>query len=201
MRAAVVSGFNALEVLNKEADDMYVNGLSTDGTASSPSELRSFARSMRSHCPSKRRTPSPSDSRTTTSGPASPRSPLAKVSEEAPQEFPLALGTATVTVSSLPSPVVKSRKRVSTLQLPNTIQQFHMWISNEHGEAIPAAYNQYGELAGLETLSVKPLVADQHTVTEMLRKIKIEFHSEFRARMREIILPQMDSRTAIRMYF
>lgn len=75
-----------------------------------------------------------------------------------------------------------------------------MWILDGDGESIPGSYNQYGELVSVEALNTKPLVAKEHTVAEMLRKIKIEFRSDFRAKMREIILPQMDLRTIIRTY-
>jgi len=199
MRASVIDGFIALEVLNKKADDVNANGHSTDEIAST-SRFRSFVRSIRSRSPSRQRTQSPSASIAPNFVPASPRSPLAKVSEEESPNSPVVLDSGTIIVTASPSPVVKSRKRVSTLQLPTTIQQPQMWISNVDGKAVPAAYNEYGELVDLETLSAKPLVADEHTITEILRKIKTEFQAEFRAMMREIILPQIDSRTAIRTY-
>lgn len=47
----------------------------------------------------------------------------------------------------------------------------------------------------------RPLVANEDTITEVLRKIEIESHFEFRAMMREIILPQVNSKSALRTYY
>ena len=192
MRASVVNGFNALDIIHRKANNTHVDDYFTGATVSSGG-IRTVTKSVRSQ--------SPASSVTTTAKYASPRTSFTNVSEEGCPKSTVVSNLAAIVVTTLPSPVVKSRKRISTFQMPETIPQSQIWSSNEDNEAIPANYNDYGELVGLETMFARPLVANEDTITEVLRKIEIESHFEFRAMMREIILPQVNSKSALRTYY
>ena len=200
MRASVVNGFNALDIIHRKANNTHVDDYFTGATVSSGG-IRTVTKSVRSRSTSRQRSQSPANSVTTPAKSASPRTSLANVSEEGCPKSTVVSNLAAIVVTTLPSPVVKSRKRISTFQMPETIPQSQLWSSNEDNEAISANYNDYGELVGLETMFARPLVADEYTITEVLRKLELESHFEFRAMMREIILPQVNSKSALRTYY